>query len=304
MWNDEETDVRVIGGGNRVGDVMQGGEDVGEVESEEEEEVQEKIKKFKEEQRVFKRMVERLDKRKSKAVEVVEVKASKEEDSRRREKLRDLEGYVNRAKEMGWNREKVLEKQEQLRDYRSVVKEVDYMFGIEVGEERCFVMDSEIRNVVEMIVDGENKVGSSKVRKEVGVVVESKELVPDLERKKWEEVRVVEGGRSYKEVIREIEKGKESGEVEKEKKDKKNKEWEEVKKGLELEEKLDKEVVLVMDSQEVKGGKEWSRGEVDESFGRNKGTIKRMIVKGDRIRLELEDKEKKKEVWKGRRKIG
>ncbi|KAG0133822.1 hypothetical protein HOY82DRAFT_668824 [Tuber indicum] len=241
---DEEAGVEVIVEvkGNNI--VMEEVRDEGIIKEIGEHDEEKKVKKFKEDQEGFERKLKRMDKGKGVAKEVEEEKASEEEElglleERKLKKVREDRDKKRRMKE------RELE--------GGVVKEVGYVFGMEVVEARCFVMDREIRKVVEMIVDGKNGIGSGREKGKEEVAVESQVAVPELEKKWREKVKVAEGSRSYGKVKREMEGEEESMLGREVKEEKKRTELEEeVRKGLSLEEKLDKEVVLVMHSQEEK----------------------------------------------------
>lgn len=82
--------------------------------------------------------------------------------------------------------------------------DVDYVLGIQVGLARCFVMDSEIRKVVEMMVSGNSEERRdirrmSEGKREEKVAVMSKVVIEEGLKKKEAMARLsgVKGGRTY-----------------------------------------------------------------------------------------------------------
>jgi len=76
--------------------------------------------------------------------ELTRVRKLKEE-----ERKREKEGVIRRGEEKGMGRERVLDMWRTFKDYEEVVGEVKYVLGVDKGVARCFVMDREIRKVLE-----------------------------------------------------------------------------------------------------------------------------------------------------------
>ena len=208
------------------------------------------------------------------------------------ERKREKEGVVNRGREKGMGRERVLEMWREYKDYEEVVGEVKYILGVVKGVARCFVMDREIRKVLE------EGCGSKGVRsgccesrgKEEEVVVRSEVEVREGLKEKEDLVRMVgvKGGRSYGDVLKGVGSRKV---VEKEVVDKMERErmrW--VEESLKREERSGKVVEMVMDSQEGRGKVEWRKKEVVEEMGIEEEEIESVRVVGNRVRMVLKDK--------------
>jgi len=78
----------------------------------------------------------------------------KEKRLRDENRKREIEGIVKRGKDRGMSRAEVLEMKQSFGDYEELVEDVGYVLGIEKALARCFVMDREIRKVVDMMVGG------------------------------------------------------------------------------------------------------------------------------------------------------
>ena len=194
----------------------------------EEEEECEEMEVDEEESEEEEEEVKVLDKGKGKEIEVVDISSGSEEGSgvglikrwkeekvakEKREKeekrKREVEGMVNRGRDRGMGRKEVLEMKQMFGDYEEVVGDVGYVLGIDVGLARCFVMDREIRKVLEMMVSGSSEERRdirrmSEGAKEEEVVVMSKVVMEDGLKEKEEMARLsgVKGGRTYGEVLR------------------------------------------------------------------------------------------------------
>ena len=200
-----------------------------------------------------------------------EEKKAKERREKKERRKREVEGMVNRGKDRGMNREAVMEMRMAFGDYEEVVGDVGYVLGIEVGLARCFVMDREIRKVVDMMVIGGNREKGEGRRMSEGLreeeeVVRSKVVVEEGLKEKEELVRVngVRGGRTYGEVLKGVGEGVEDEGVN-EKMEKERMSW--VEDGIEREKRSGKVVEVVMDSQEESSGKEWKKRGGSERVG-------------------------------------
>ena len=180
-----------------------------------------------------------------------EEKEAKEKREKNERRKREVEGMGNRGKDRGMNREWVMEMRMAFGDYEEVVGDVGYVLGIEVGLARCFVMDREIRKVVDMLVNGESK-GRKDIRrmseglKEEEVVRRSEVVVEEGLKEKEELVRMngVKGGRTYGEVLKGVGEGVED-EVVNEKMERERMSW--VEDSIEREKRSGKVVEVVMD---------------------------------------------------------
>jgi len=208
------------------------------------------------------------------------------------EKKREKEGVVNRGKEKGMGRERVLEMWGEFKDYEEVVGEVRYILGVEEGVARCFVMDREIRKVLE------EGCGRSGARKGCGkgreveeeVIVRGEEVVVEGVKEKEELVRMVgvKGGRTYGDVLKGVGEGSKIEEKVVEKMEKERMVW--LENGMEREERSGKVVEVVMDSQEGRGKVEWKKEEVAEVMGVEVERIERVMVVGDRVKMVMKDR--------------
>ena len=224
-----------------------------------------------------------------------EEKEAKERREKRERRKREVEGMVNRGKDRGMNREAVMKMKMEFGDYEEVVGDVGYVLGIEVGLARCFVMDREIRKVVELMVSGEGgekrdvRRMSEEIREEE-VAVRSEVVVGEGVREKEELVKLngVKGGRTYGEVLKGVGEGIEDEEVN-EKMEKERISW--VEDGIEREKRSGKVVEVVIDSQEESSGKEWKKEEVAKELGVAEGSIDTVKVMGNRVKVVMKDNE-------------
>ena len=224
-----------------------------------------------------------------------EEKKAKEKREKNERRKREVEGMVNRGKDRGMNRETVMKMKMEFGDYEEVVGDVGYVLGIEVGLARCFVMDREIRKVVDMMVDGGEK-RKREVRRmsegirEEEVVVKGEVVVEEGLKEKEELVRLVggRGGRTYGEVLKGVGEGVED-EIVNEKMEKERMNW--VEDGIEREKRSGKVVEVVMDSQEESSGKEWKKEEVAKELGVAEGSIEKVKVMGNRVKMVMKDNE-------------
>ena len=221
-------------------------------------------------------------------------KLRKERMEKEERRMREKEGMVNRGKDVGRSREEVKSLRKDFRDWKEEVEEIRYILGVEVEEARSFAVDLEMKrwhkdlrrrvnglsDIVLGLRDGGVLVESGKGK---GVGVSEEMRGESIER----EV-VVEGGRSYKEVLLGVGVGagnKEVIELE-EKKDKERRVMEDV---MEERERRSLKVEVVLDSQGegLGSGSVWSTERVEEELGLNKGeVIKIEGVKG-RVRVEM-----------------
>ena len=224
-----------------------------------------------------------------------EEKKAKERREKNERRKREVEGMVNRGKDRGMNREAVMEMRMAFGDYEEVVGDVGYILGIEVGLARCFVMDREIRKVVDLMVGGGGKEGRevrrmSEGMKEEEVMVRSEVVVEEGLKEKEELVRLngVKGGRTYGEVLKGVGEGVEDEKVN-EKMEKERMNW--VEDGIEREKRSGKVVEMIMDSQEESSGREWKKEEVAKELGVAEGSIDRVKVIGNRVKMVMKDNE-------------
>ena len=185
---------------------------------------------------------------------------------------------VNRGKDRGMGRKEVMEMKQMFGDYEEVVGDVGYVLGIDVGLARCFVMDREIRKVVEMMVSGSSEERRDIRRMNEGkygeeVEVRSEVVVEEGLREKEEMERVsgVKGGRTYGEVLRGVGSGVAEGREVTEKMEEERMKW--VEDGIEREKRSGKVVEVVMDLQGEKSEKEWKKEEVVKELGIAEGAL-------------------------------
>ena len=223
-----------------------------------------------------------------------EEKWTKEKRKRDERRKREVEGMINREKDRGMNRERVMKMREEFGDYEEVVGDVGYVLGIEVGLARCFMMDREIRKVVDLIVSGEKK--GREVRRMSEGLGEEVEVVRRVvvveeglkEREELVKVNGVKGGRTYGEVLKGVGEGIENEEVN-EKMEKERMSW--VEDSIEREKRSGRVVEVVMDSQEESSGKEWKKEEVAKELGVAEGSIDKVKVVGNRVKMVMKDNE-------------
>ena len=309
VWEDEEMvdtfDGKVVKK-EKVVEVEESGEGM-EVDEEGCEEEEEKVKV--------------LDKGKGKEIKVVDISSGSEEGSgvglidewkeevakekreREEKRKREIEGMVNRGKDRGMGRKEVMEMKQLFGDYEEVVGDVGYVLGIDMGLARCFVMDREIRKVVEMMVSGSSeerrdirRMGEGE-REEEGVVV-SKVVMEEGLKEKEEMTRLsgVKGGRTYGEVLRGVGSGVAEGEEVTEKMEEERMKW--VEDGIEREKRSGKVVEVVMDSQADMSGKEWKKEGVAKELGIAEGTMEKVVVVGNRVKMVMKDNKTAEEVQK------
>ena len=264
----------------------------------------------------------RLDKGKGKEVEVIDISSGGEEGSgvglieewkeeeiakerrmKEEKKKRELEGMVNRGKDRGMGRREVIEMKQMFGDYEEVVGDVGYVLGIEVALARCFVMDREIRKVVEMMVSGSSEERKdirrmSEGTKEEEVVVRREIVVEEgiVEKEEMARLSGVKGGRTYGEVLRGVGSGVAEGEEVTEKMEEERMKW--VEDGIEREKRSGKVVEVVLDTQGERSGREWKREEVVKELGIAEGAMEKMVVKGNRVKMVMKDNEVAERVQK------
>ena len=219
-------------------------------------------------------------------------KERREKDERRK---REVEGMVNRGKDRGMGRKEVMEMKLAFGDYEEMVGDVRYVLGIETGLARCFVMDREIRKVMEMMVNGveEKERGvrrMSESKSEEVVVVKSEVVVEEGLKEKEEMKRMngVKGGRTYGEVLKVVGEGIENEEVN-EKMEKERMSW--VEESIERERRSGRVVEVIMDSQEESSGKKGKKEEVAKELGVAEGSIDKVEVVGNRVKMVMKDNE-------------
>ena len=221
-------------------------------------------------------------------------KETKERREKKKRRKRGVEGMVNRGKDRGMRREDVLEMKQAFGDYEEVVGDVGYVLGIDVGLARCFVMDREIRKAVDMMVSGGVRKRSCERRMSEGlkeeVVVESEVVVEEGLREKEELVRCegVKGGRTYGEVLRGDGLGVEDERVN-ERMENERVSW--VESSVGREKRSGKVVEMVMDSQGDMSGEEWKEEEVIRELEVAEGSVDKVKVVGNRIKVVFKDNE-------------
>ena len=227
-----------------------------------------------------------------------EEKQAKEKRMRDERRKREVEGMVNRGKDRGMGRNEILEMKQGFRDYEEMVGDVEYVLGIDKALARCFVMDREIRKVVDMMVSGDS--GSrldmrmmDRKREEVEERVEVRsEVVLEVGQKEREELKGevgTKGGRTYGEVLRGVGSGIAEGREVTEKMEEERMKW--VESGMEREKRSGKVVEMVMDSQGEASGKVWKKEEVMKDLGLAEGAVEKVEVKGNRVKVVLKDNE-------------
>ena len=192
-----------------------------------------------------------------------EEKRAKDKRLRDEGKKREKEGMVNRGKDRGMGRSEVLEMKRGFEYYEEIVSDVEYVLGIDKGLARCFVMDREVRKVIDMMVSGDSdnrvdvrRMNERKEEVEVRVEVRS-EVVLEVCQKEREDLKRevgTKGGRTYGEVSRGVGSGIAEGKEVVEKMEEKRMKW--VENSMEREKRNGRVVEMVMDSQEEKSGKE------------------------------------------------
>ena len=220
------------------------------------------------------------------------VKERREKEERRK---REVEGMVNRGKDRGMGRKEVMEMKLAFGDYEEMVGDMGYHLGIETGLARCFVMDREIRKVMEMMVNGveEKERGVRRMRgskSEEVVLVRSEVVVEEGLKEKEEMKRMngVKGGRTYEEVLKVVGEGIENKEVN-EKMEKERMSW--VEDSIERERRSGRVVEVIMDWQEESSGKKWKKEEVTKELGVAEGSIDKVKVVGNRVKMVMKDNE-------------
>jgi len=146
------------------------------------------------------------------------VKEKRLKDERRK---REVKGAVNRGKDRGMGREEVLEMKQNFGDYEEMVGDVKYVLRIDRSLTRCFVMDREIRKVVDLMVSGDSgrrmdvrMMQKGRMREEDRVEVRS-EIVLEVGQKEKEELKIEKGtkdSRTYGEGLRGVGSGIAEGE--------------------------------------------------------------------------------------------
>ncbi|PUU76969.1 hypothetical protein B9Z19DRAFT_1128955 [Tuber borchii] len=218
-------------------------------------------------------------------------KKVKERREREERKKREKEGVINRGKDRGMGRDSVLEMWKEWQDYEELVKDARYILGVRTEEARSFMLDREIRKVLEISLGGEmGKGGMRRVEREE-VTVRSEVVVESglKEKESLKKEVAVEGGRSYSEVLRGTPEGEEEMEELAEKKDIEVKKW--LDDSLERERRSGKVVEVVMDSQSGKSEEEWKVDEVMDKLGVSKNAVDKMKVCGNRVKMVMKDRE-------------
>ena len=263
-----------------------------------------------------------MDKGKGKEIEVIDISSGSEEGSgvglikewkeekiakerrmKEEKKKREIEGMVNRGKDRGMGRKEVMEMRQMFGDYEEVVGDVGYVLGIEVGLARCFVMDREIRKVVDMMVSGSSEERRdirrmSEGKGEEEVVVRSEVVMEEGLKEKEEMTRMsgVKGGRTYGEVLRGVGSGIAEGKEVTGKMEEERVKW--VEDGIEREKRSGKVVEVVLDTQGERSGREWKKEEVVKELGIAEGAMEKMVVNGNRVKLVMKDNEVAEKVQK------
>ena len=204
---------------------------------------------------------------------------------------------MSRGKDMSRLREEVKRLRNDFRDWKEEVEEIRYILGVEVEEVRSFAVDLKMKRLYEDLRKrvnglGDLVLGMSSGMKGGGEGKGEKNGVREKVRgETMEREVVVEGGRSYSEVLKGVKvgvKGKEIEEME-EQKEKERRVMEEVMKERERKSLV---VEVVLDSQEVIGSESsWSSERMEEEMGLVKGEVKRVVGKKGKVRVEVESGE-------------
>ena len=224
-----------------------------------------------------------------------EVKIAKERREKDEKRKRELEGMINRGKDRGMGRKEVLDMKQMFGDYEEVVGDVGYVLGIDTGLARCFVMDREIRKVVEMLVNGKEKGRKDTRRMSEGKSEEVEERKVEVvvegvkEKEEMAKMSGVKGGRTYGEVLRGVGSGIAEGKEVTEKMEEERMKW--VEDNIEREKRSGKVVEIVMDSQGEKSEKEWKKDEVVKELGIAEGAVDKVVVVGNRVKMVMKDNE-------------
>ena len=227
-----------------------------------------------------------------------EEKRAKDKRLRDEGKKREKEGVVNRGKDRGMGRSEILEMKKGFEDYEEMVSDVEYVLGIDKGLARCFVMDREIRKVIDMMVSGDSDgrvdiKRMDKVEKKMEERVEVRsEVVLEVGQKEREDLKRevgAKGGRTYGEVLRGVGSGIAEGEEVTGKIEEERMKW--IESSMEREKRSGKVVEMIMDSQEERSGKEWKKEEVVKDLGLAEGAVEKVEVKGNRVKVVLKDNE-------------
>jgi len=232
-----------------------------------------------------------------------EEKRAKDKRLRDEGKKRETEGVVNRGKDRGMGRSEILEMRKGFEDYEEMVSDVEYVLGIDKGLARCFVMDREIRKVIDMMVSGDSggrmdikRMDGLGERMEERVEVRS-EVVLEVGQKEKEDLKRevgAKGGRTYGEVLRGVGSGVAEGKEVMEKMEEERMKW--VEDSIEREKRSGKVVEMVMDSQGELSGREWKKEEIMKDLGVVKGAVEKVEVRGNRVKVVLKDNEVAEEV--------
>ena len=218
----------------------------------------------------------------------------KERMEKEERKVREKEGMVSRGKDMGRSREEVKSLRKDFRDWKEEVEELRYILGVEVEEARSFAVDLEMKRwhkdlrgrvnglsdiVLGLRGEGVLVEGDGKGENEAGRKVREESIEKEV---------VVDGGRSYKEVLMGVKigaGGKEVMELE-EKKDKERRVMEDV---MEERERRSLKVEVILDSQGggLGSGSVWSTERVEEELGLNKGEVVKIEGVKGRVRVEM-----------------
>jgi len=137
-------------------------------------------------------------------------------------KIREKEGMVSRGKDMGRSREEVKSLRKDFRDWKKEVEEIRYILGVgvEVEEARYFAIDLEMKRWHKHLRKRVNGLGDQvlEIKREGGLRSVGSRKERDLEERVRDESImkevVVEGRRSYKEVLVGVKVGAKSRDVE------------------------------------------------------------------------------------------
>jgi len=227
-----------------------------------------------------------------------EEKRAKDKRLKDESRKREVEGMVNRGKDRGMRRSEIMEMKRGFDDYEEMVSDVEYVLGIDKGLARCFVIDREVRKVVDLMVSGDS--GSrldvrmmDKVNGKVEEKVEVRsEVVLEEGQREREDLKKevgAKGGRTYGEVLRGVGSGIAEGKEVTEKMEEERMKW--VENSMEREKRSGMVVEMVMDSQGEMSGKVWKKEEVVKDLGLAEGAVEKVEVKGDRVKVVMKDNE-------------
>jgi len=191
------------------------------------------------------------------------------------------------------------------KDYEEVVEDVEYVLEIDRALARGFVMDREIREVVDLMVSGDSEnrrdikeVVGGKKEEVVEIEVRSEVVVEEGLKEKEGLVREkgAKLGKMYGEELRGVGSGVGEGKEVMEMMENERMSW--LEREMEKEKRSGRVVEVVMDSQEDKSEKEWKKEWVAKELGVAEGSIEGVKVLGNRVKIVMKDREVAEKVEK------